>query len=224
MGDCTDSELCNPWTLSVPKEGREAFSPLIMMIRLLATLDLPKQQFGSPRIFNSQKCSEILQHVCARDSCQRYKSFPNNRYLGLTKTTRQWETWYPSAKSTKCSSYLVAIQSSFTKWIHCRPIRKATSQATTRTWYEDIVLRFGCPKLVFSDNGTQLTGRHSIRELHLTIYTASQHCRESQWLHSFAIKTSGNGMNESSRWTSLSTPLNNHRLVFLQHSWIKGVS
>lgn len=80
-----------------------------------------------------------------------------------TKNVYPWETVSidlvgPLSRSFKGNCYLVNIQDLFTKWIPCRPIRKATSYAISNVLYEDIKLAFGCPKVVISDNGTQFTG------------------------------------------------------------------
>jgi transposase InsO family protein len=43
--------------------------------------------------------------------------------------------------------------------VQCRPIRKATAKAVSQALYEEVVSRFGCPRTVISDNGTQFTGQ-----------------------------------------------------------------
>lgn len=79
-------------------------------------------------------------------------------------------------RSTRGDNYLVDMQDRFTEWIICRTVRKATSQATSKALYEETDLRFGCPKIVISDNDTQFTGtpfRELLRDLNIKHHLTS---------------------------------------------------
>lgn len=65
----------------------------------------------------------------------------------------------PLPRSSKGNSYLVVFVDRFTKWVQCRPIRKATGKAVRTALYEEVLTRFGCPKTIITDNGTQYTGK-----------------------------------------------------------------
>jgi hypothetical protein len=52
------------------------------------------------------------------------------------------------------------FQDRFTKWVQCRPVRSATAKSVTQALYEEIIVRFGTPKVVITDNGAQYTSRH----------------------------------------------------------------
>ena len=51
-----------------------------------------------------------------------------------------------------CEYLLVAIDK-FTKWIEARPVRKADG-ATALKFVRDLVVRFGLPHSIITDNGT----------------------------------------------------------------------
>lgn len=54
---------------------------------------------------------------------------------------------------------MVVFQDRFAKWVQCRAIRKATAKAVGQALYEEVLMRFGCPKVIITDNGTQYTGK-----------------------------------------------------------------
>lgn len=98
--------------------------------------------------------------------CRRFKGEPR-KLPGKMQPSRNcipWETVStdlvgPLPRSSKGNCYIVVFQDRFTKWVHCRAIRKATAKAVSQALYEDILMRFGCPRVVISDNGTQYTGK-----------------------------------------------------------------
>ena len=54
--------------------------------------------------------------------------------------------------------HIVAIDY-FTKWIEAEPLAKITSKNALNFVWKNIVCRFGVPKILVSDNGTQFTDR-----------------------------------------------------------------
>ena len=45
----------------------------------------------------------------------------------------------------------------FTKWIEAKPVATITD-AKAKEFFQDIVVRFGVPNTIITDNGTQFTG------------------------------------------------------------------
>ena len=45
----------------------------------------------------------------------------------------------------------------FTKWIEAKPISKITARKA-KEFFQDIVVRFGVPNRIITDNGTQFMG------------------------------------------------------------------
>ncbi|XP_074378364.1 uncharacterized protein LOC141719899 [Apium graveolens] len=53
-----------------------------------------------------------------------------------------------------------------TKWFEARPLFAITEKAAKKFFLEQIILRFGIPKVCVSDNGTQFIGNKFRRFLH----------------------------------------------------------
>lgn len=60
----------------------------------------------------------------------------------------------PLPRTTKGNTILCVIQDRFSKWVELKPLRKATSVLVIST-LKEIFYRFGCPKIMVSDNGRQ---------------------------------------------------------------------
>ncbi|XP_043479119.1 uncharacterized protein LOC122509251 [Leptopilina heterotoma] len=61
----------------------------------------------------------------------------------------------PLTPSSRGNVYILIIQNLYTKWIEIQPLRKATS-LTTSTALQDLVInRWGSPKVLLTDNGTE---------------------------------------------------------------------
>jgi len=81
-----------------------------------------------------------------------------------SRNCQRWETDStdlvgPLPRSSKGNSYMVVFQDKFTKWVQCKAIRKATTKAVSQALHETVLMRFGGPKTVISNNGTQFTGK-----------------------------------------------------------------
>lgn len=81
-----------------------------------------------------------------------------------TQTQNPWEIITvdfvgPLPKSAKQNKYLLVIQDKFTKWVECVPLREATAVGLKKAIRERIFCRFGWPKKLISDNGSQFTSK-----------------------------------------------------------------
>ncbi|KAF2883759.1 hypothetical protein ILUMI_22423 [Ignelater luminosus] len=61
----------------------------------------------------------------------------------------------PLPRSTREHTFLAVFQNRFTRWVACRALRKATAATVTQALYEEVITRFGTPRVVITDNGTQ---------------------------------------------------------------------
>lgn len=112
----------------------------------------------------SRMQQDIKRYVLGCDSCQQFKT-PQQKpagKMGTINATRSWEIVAmniigPVTKSSKRFSYLLVIQDKFTKWIELQPLRQATTGPIVEAFKSKVVLRFGKPRIVITDNGTQFT-------------------------------------------------------------------
>ena len=59
----------------------------------------------------------------------------------------------PLPRSNEGNTWLLVMQDRFTKWVEIKPLRKASARAIVTAFKDLIVMRFGCPREVVSDNG-----------------------------------------------------------------------
>src|SRR5207253_4838025 len=72
-------------------------------------------------------------------------------------------------------THLFVTIDKFTKWIEAKPVATITV-AKTKEFFQDIVVRFGVPNRIITDNGTQFTGsefKYWCEELGINICYAS---------------------------------------------------
>ena len=65
----------------------------------------------------------------------------------------------PKPRSDRGNTWVLVMQDRYTKWVELSALSKATSAAVAKALKEQIILRFGTPKSVVSDNGCQFIGR-----------------------------------------------------------------
>ena len=161
------SELSDPWKLCVPKNYREQVLTENHDVATAGHLGIAKTSARvALRYYWPGMFRDVAQYVRKCSSCQQYKTVQSQLpgKMQMSKNTAPWDTVStdlvgPLPRSSRQNSYLVMFQDRFTKWTMCKPIRKATSKAVSQAFYEEVILRFGCPKVVITDNGTQYTGQ-----------------------------------------------------------------
>lgn len=163
--DLSEPDLSDPWKLCVPgplrqeilKENHDV--PTAGHLGISKSISRIAQRYYWPGMFR-----DIAKYVRSCLQCQRYKisqqQTPGKMQPSLNR--QPWETVSidlvgPLPRSSKQNSFLVVMQDRFTKWVQCRPIRNATAKSISQALYEDVITRFGCPKTVISDNGSQFT-------------------------------------------------------------------
>ena len=167
LSDMTESDMTDPWKICVPKSTRIAVlkenhdQPTAGHLGIAKTTARIARRYYWPGMFR-----DIATYVRRCASCQRYKSSQRTPAgkMQPSRNDQPWETVStdlvgPLPRSSKGNNYLLVFQDRFTKWVQCRPIRKATSKAVSQALYEEVITRFGCPRYIISDNGTQYTGQ-----------------------------------------------------------------
>jgi hypothetical protein len=114
--------------------------------------------------FESMK-NRIAEYIKTCTICQRVK--PDNRKPpGLMQSSpvgAPWEILYmdlmgPYVKSHPGGyTFLLVVIDDFTKWVEIFPLRDATAARIGKVLEENVFCRFGMPKYLVSDNGTNFT-------------------------------------------------------------------
>jgi transposase InsO family protein len=116
--------------------------------------------------FNGMR-KRVQEHVKTCPSCQKTK--PDNRkppgLMQSSPITGPWDTLYmdlmgPYVKSHPGGyTYLLVVIDDFTKWTEVFPLRDATAARICKVLEESLFCRFGMPKTLVSDNGSNFTSQ-----------------------------------------------------------------
>jgi hypothetical protein len=105
---------------------------------------------------------DVRKHVRQCAECQRYK-FSNMKPAGLLQTptlARRFETlaidlYGPLPVTPDGKRWVVAVEDTATRWMELFPLAKATAEACATCLVDEVILRYGTPRKVISDNGSQ---------------------------------------------------------------------
>lgn len=105
---------------------------------------------------------ETQDYVRSCDTCQRHK-VEQRQAVGKMHFRRPRGPWYtvtsdivgPLPRSRKGNRYIVVFQDTFSKWIELAPMKNATARQVAQRLSELILLRYGAPECILTDNGTQ---------------------------------------------------------------------
>ena len=99
------------------------------------------------------------------DKCQRFAPFIAQPPAVLQPMVNpipfaQWgiDILGPFPVATGQRKFLIVAVDYFTKWIEAEPLAKITSSAAKGFLWKNIVTRFGVPRVIIADNGTQFRG------------------------------------------------------------------
>ena len=115
---------------------------------------------------------DVVRYVRACKKCQQYK-FDQNKAAGNMSQPNVRDAWEtvstdivgPLPRSKKGNAYLVAFQDRLTKFVECRALRRATGATITQALRELVINRYGCPKAIMTDNGTEFNNKQFKGEL-----------------------------------------------------------
>lgn len=136
---------------------------------------------------------DVRAFINACEICQQFKVSQKGiaGSMGTTITTQPWEVVSsdivgPITRSSEGYTHFVVFHDKFTKWIEVVPLRKPTSSSIIKAFRERVLLRFGCPKNLISDNGSQYTSNDFTNMLksygitHLRIPPYSPQCNPTE--------------------------------------------
>lgn len=61
----------------------------------------------------------------------------------------------PLVRSSRGNKYLLIMQDKFTKWVELHPLREQKTRPIINALKEKVILRYGCPRILITDNGSQ---------------------------------------------------------------------
>jgi transposase InsO family protein len=64
----------------------------------------------------------------------------------------------PPGKRTS-ARYIITVTGSLTRWAEAKPVKDCSAVTAMQFIFENILTRFGCPKILMSDQGTQFLNR-----------------------------------------------------------------
>ena len=84
--------------------------------------------------------------------------------MQVTTVTQPWEMvsvelMGPKPRSDRGNTWLLVMQDRYTKWVELRALSKATGAAVAWALKEQVILSFGTPREVVSENGRQFIGK-----------------------------------------------------------------
>ena len=106
--------------------------------------------------------SETQEYVRNCETCQRFKVEQRAPagLMGRRVIDKPWQVVAgdiigPLPRTSKGCEYILVFQDLFTRWVEASPIRKANAKAVIAELNRKIFLRYGCPEVFLSDNGTE---------------------------------------------------------------------
>lgn len=116
---------------------------------------------------------QIKKYIKGCEHCQKYKC-SNQKPRGLLQTTVSnkrfeviaFDLFGPLPKSNDEYMWILIIEDVASRWIEIFPLKKATVEACARILVDEICLRYGTPRRVISDNGSQFVGAVMQHVLH----------------------------------------------------------
>ena len=110
--------------------------------------------------------SDAEQLVKKCEKCQRVSNLIHVPSALLTHLIQpcpfaQWgiDILGPFPPATGQIKYLIAAIDYFTKWIEAEPLASITARKMKQFLWKNVICRFGIPRMIVSDNGTQFTDR-----------------------------------------------------------------
>ncbi|KAL0426327.1 UNVERIFIED_CONTAM: Gag-Pol polyprotein [Sesamum latifolium] len=102
-----------------------------------------------------QKCS----------SCQRHANYQHNpaAYMKTLESPCPFDMWGMDIvgklpRATGQREYLIVAVDYFTKWVEAEPLAKIGEKEVMKFIWQNIICRFGIPRVLIADNGTQFQG------------------------------------------------------------------
>lgn len=132
------------------------------------TLNKLKQHYFWKGMFN-----DVQKYILACDTCKAYKHTtqpPFGIMINPKKVDRPMLMLSVDIigilpKAYSGHKYILSVVDVFTKYCWIFPMINATTRVINKLIEKEIFLKFGCPKIIVCDNGTQFTSKHFVEFL-----------------------------------------------------------
>lgn len=109
---------------------------------------------------------ELRKYIRSCPICQRYK-VEQAKPAGIMHFRPPGGPWHtvsadllgPLPRSKKGNKYVIAFQDEFSKWTELAPLKAATAASVALKFKEHVLLRYGAPDVLITDNGTQFCSK-----------------------------------------------------------------
>ncbi|KAL2246210.1 UNVERIFIED_CONTAM: Retrovirus-related Pol polyprotein from transposon [Sesamum indicum] len=115
-------------------------------------------------------CKEFVRRC---EKCQKFASQTHTHAVPMTPVsiTCPFDQWgidimgpFPPARAQK--KFVIVAVEYFSKWVEAEAVSKITEREAINFIWKNIICRFGIPRVLISDNGTQFQGRKITAWLH----------------------------------------------------------
>lgn len=134
--------------------------PLAGHMGFKRTYDLIKERF-----FWRNMRSDIVKYIKTCDKCQKRK-VSNTRPQGFTEPLPIAEEVFDTVGidlidklpiSKKGNSHILVMTDNLSKYVIAVPLSDSLAETINNAIYEELITKFGCPKIIISDRGSNLT-------------------------------------------------------------------
>ena len=144
------------------------------------TYKVPHSGYYWPIIFK-----DASKYVKGWDSCQRMGRPTSSDHMRLQPQVmiEPFEKWAldfvgPISPMSRKNKYILVCTDYVTKWVEAKALFRAIEKLVVEFIYEEIFMRFGVPREIVTDQGSQFTSK-LIKEL--TMKYGIQHCKSSPY-------------------------------------------
>ncbi|GJV65111.1 reverse transcriptase domain-containing protein [Tanacetum coccineum] len=106
------------------------------------------------------------------DSCQIHSPIPRLPKTHMTSIMAPWPFYQwgmdilgPLTPARGGAKFVIVAIDYFTKWIEAKPLIKITGKEVIRFVMDNIICRFGLPRIIVTDNGAQLVNENAIQRV-----------------------------------------------------------
>ena len=129
--------------------------------------------------------ADAIRYVQKCEKCQKFSPLIHRPARELAPLTSPWPfaQWGldivgPLPQAERNKRYLIMATDYFTKWVEAEPLSRIRESDAQKFVWKSVVTRFGVPRALISNNGTQFDGRQFRKfcaELNIEFHNSTPH-------------------------------------------------